>query len=133
MIDPELERAARDVRERAYAPYSGFLVGAALRDRDGRVHVGANVENASYPVGLCAERAALASAIAAGARDFVALAVVTAADAPTPPCGMCRQALLEFAPTLAVASVTLAGTRLDATLDALLPGAFDGSSLAKRA
>lgn len=90
----ELMEAARRVREKAYAPYSHFQVGAALLSRDGRVFTGVNLENASYPAGLCAERAALAAAVTAGARDFAALAVC--ADGQVTPCGLCRQALAEF-------------------------------------
>jgi cytidine deaminase len=124
--EPTLEALvarSRQAMERAYAPYSRFRVGAALLATDGRVFEGCNVENASFPVSLCAERAALGAAVTAGAREFVAVAVATEAERPTPPCGMCRQALAEFAPTLAVVSVT-AVDRARWTLDELLPSAF---------
>ena len=86
---------AFEAKERAYAPYSGFKVGAALLCADGNVYLGCNIENASYPVTLCAERAAIASAVADGNRDFRAI-VITGGDDFCPPCGMCRQALSEF-------------------------------------
>lgn len=89
-------RAAREVRLRAYAPYSGFQVGAAVVGEDGRVAVGANVENASYPVSLCAERSAVAAAVASGQRNLLAVAVVSMSHPPAPPCGACRQVLAEF-------------------------------------
>src|SRR5262245_28508295 len=92
----ELVAAARAARERAYAPYSAFLVGAALRTADGRLFVGANVENASYGLSVCAERTAILAAVNAGAREVRAIAVSTDLDPPAAPCGMCRQTLAEF-------------------------------------
>ena len=122
--DAALERAARGVRRRAYAPYSRFRVGAAVR-AGGEVHAGSNVENASYGVTLCAERSAVAAAIAAGARRLDALAVASATTPPTPPCGVCLQTLAEFAgPDLPVALLGARGGRVDTTLGALLPRAF---------
>lgn len=125
-----LVRAATEAMSRAYAPYSGFRVGAALATTDGRVFVGCNVENSSYPVGICAERGAVASAVAHGARSFSALVVATEAEQPTPPCGMCRQVLVEFAPALEIVSVTSGGATTRWDLRELLPAPFTPDSLA---
>lgn len=121
---------ARAVRARAWAPYSKFLVGAVLETADGRRFAGCNVENASYPVGVCAERGALSAAVAAGARDFVRVVIVTDADVPTPPCGLCRQALVEFAPALEVISVAINDRSASWSLTDLLPSPFTPASLA---
>ncbi len=119
-----LGRAAAAVRRRAYAPYSRFQVGAAVLAR-GRVHVGCNVENASYGLTVCAERTAVAGAVAAGARRIEAVAVASGTVPPTPPCGMCLQTLAEFAgPDLPVLLVGAKGSREETTLGALLPRAF---------
>jgi cytidine deaminase len=115
--------------ERAYAPYSAFRVGAALLGTDGSVSEGCNIENAAYPAGICAERAALACAVARGLRTFEAIAIATEATEPTPPCGMCLQALAEFAPQLTVVSVTRAGASARWTLGELLPHAFAADSM----
>jgi cytidine deaminase len=122
--DDALRGAALDALGRAYAPYSRFRVGAALRAADGSIVVGCNVENASYPAGICAERGAVAAAVARGIRDFDALVVATEADEPAPPCGICRQVLVEFAPTLEVVGITTAGRETTWRLDELLPRPF---------
>ena len=125
-----LEQAAQDAMHRAYAPYSKFKVGAALLGVDGSVSVGCNVENASYPAGICAERTAVSRAIADGVREFTAIVVCTEAAVPTPPCGICRQVLHEFAPMLDVTSITTSGARQTWRLDALLPAAFAANLMA---
>jgi cytidine deaminase len=122
----ELIRAALDAQERAYCPYSGFPVGAALRSASGKIYQGTNVENASFGLTICAERVAAAAAVAAGERDFTAIAVVSRGGAS--PCGACRQFLSEFAPNLQIVMVNALDTsqRHEATLDQLLPGRFAG-------
>lgn len=122
--------AAMAALRHAYAPYSRFRVGAALQAADGTVVSGCNVENAAFPSGTCAERGALSAAIARGLRDFDLLVVATEAADPTPPCGMCRQALAEFAPALVVVSVTTGGKEASWVLSDLLPHPFTPASLA---
>ncbi|TAM75506.1 cytidine deaminase [bacterium] len=100
----DLLEAARAVRARAYAPYSSFPVGAAVEDERGRVYVGCNVENASFAAGLCAERAAIAAAVADGAHGLRAVAIAGSSPGPTMPCGICRQVLIEFGDPVVYAS-----------------------------
>ncbi|TYC67950.1 cytidine deaminase [Stappia sp. BW2] len=120
-----LFEAAKAVRENAYAPYSNFLVGAALRAPDGTVFTGCNVENASYPVSVCAEGGAVSAMIAAGYRE-IAEAVVIGDAALCTPCGMCRQRLKEFGTDELVVHVAdLGGIRRSFTMDELLPAAFE--------
>jgi cytidine deaminase len=127
-----LRARATAAMERAYAPYSRFRVGAALLATDGSIDDGCNVENAAYPAGLCAERGAVAAAVARGMRAFEAIVIVTEADVPTPPCGICRQVLMEFAPDLVVRSVTRAGASADWMMSDLLPEAFTPTSMGRR-
>jgi len=124
-----LEESARAAMEQAYAPYSHFRVGAAVRGADGRVATGCNVENAAYPAGICAERAAVAAAVVQGIDALEELVVVTEADAPAPPCGMCRQVLHEMAPALKVTSLTTRGGRATWGIAELLPHPFTSGAL----
>jgi cytidine deaminase len=128
-----LLRAAEAVRLNAHAPYSGLKVGAAVRADNGAIYVGANVENASYPEGLCAEAAAIAAMIAGGGRRIAALAVVAEGTEPVPPCGGCRQRVAEFADAATpIHLATIAGARRSVTLGELLPLAFTATNLPPR-
>ncbi len=121
-----LERAAWNVRERAYSPYSKFQVGASLLAADGTVFDGCNVECLSFGLTLCAERSALVSAVSAGQRNFLAIAIVADTDTPVAPCGACRQLLAEFGDQLVVRSINRAGEFRERTLTHLLPECSDG-------
>jgi len=123
-----LVTAAREARERAYAPYSRFHVGAAVL-AGGRVFAAPNIENASYPLSVCAERNAVAAAVAAGERSIEAVAVVADNEDPTPPCGGCRQVLNEFGPEMLVICEGVGGRRATWRLPEILPHAFGPSSL----
>jgi cytidine deaminase len=120
----ELVRAAEAARARAYAPYSRYQVGAAVRGDNGKIYTGANVENASYGLALCAERNAVAAAVLDGVRRLTAVAVITSTSPPAAPCGMCRQTLAEFARDLPVVLVNDRGERRETTLETLLPLGF---------
>jgi cytidine deaminase len=128
--DQDLVAAAQNARQRAYAPYSNFPVGAALRTQSGRIFTGCNVENAAYPLTTCAERTAVSKAVSEGERDFEAIAVVTATGAT--PCGACRQILREFAGpegTLRVIVSDTAGNMRVFTIAQLLPEGFTPDQL----
>ncbi len=128
----KLINAATAARERAYAPYSNYKVGAAILTRQGRYYTGCNIENASYSLTCCAERVALFKAISGGDLDFEAIAITAGAVDYCVPCGACRQALAEFGTKLKVYMVNGQGDYLVQTLDKLLPCAFDqGKLLAK--
>ena len=121
----DLLDAARRARDRAYAPYSNFKVGAALRIADGTVHVGCNVENVAFPEGTCAEAGAIAAMVVAGATRIAEVAVVADSAAPVPPCGGCRQKLAEFAaPEVKITMATTGGLTKVMSVAELLPGAF---------
>ncbi len=123
----DLVRHAIDARQRAYAPYSKYRVGAAVLTGGGTIITGCNVENASYPASICAECVALTSAVAQGYQDFVAIAVATQNGGS--PCGICRQVMAELGPTMIVYIADATGCFHTTTVAALLPGAFGGDSL----
>jgi cytidine deaminase len=127
----ELEDRALDAQLMAYAPYSKFKVGAAVQV-DGAIYEGTNVENASYPLSVCAERNAIAAAIHAGGRHLEAVAVATDASPPSSPCGACRQVLREFAAhpeQVTVTAINRKGEHRTWTLAQLLPDSFSGTEL----
>ena len=124
-----LVEAARAVQQEAYAPYSRFRVGCAIEAEDGRVFIGCNVENASYGLTICAERAAVCAAVASGARRLRRAVVATDADPPAAPCGACRQVLSEFGRDLIVTGVG-SGEAVHWTMAELLPSAFGPEQLA---
>ena len=128
--DGDLVAAAAAVARNAYAPYSRFQVGAAIRDEEGRIHAGANVENAAYPQGVCAEAAAIAVMVAAGGRRIEAIAVAGPGPGLCTPCGGCRQKIREFAaPETPVLVCGPDGLRRRFTLDELLPASFGPENL----
>lgn len=132
MDEARLVAAAVEARRKAYAPYSGFAVGAALLATGGKLFTGCNVENASYGLTVCAERVALFKAVSEGVREFAAIAIACG-DSPCSPCGACRQALYEFAPNLKVILADSEGRRWEAMpLSSLLPKGFGPADLAGR-
>ncbi len=122
-----LTEAALRARLNAHAPYSRFLVGAALEDETGNVHTGCNVENATYGLTVCAERIAVFKAISEGARKFTRIAIAADTEILTPPCGACRQILWEFAGDIEITLVNLKGQTEIVQLATLFPRAFDAS------
>lgn len=127
LIQPYIQQAIQ-ASEKAYIPYSQYAVGALLRGTDGTIYTGCNVENASYPATICAERTALVKAVSEGTRTFDLLIVATRNGGE--PCGICRQMLSEFAPDMRVVIVTFEGDIvLDTTMDALLPNSFVANRL----
>ena len=132
MSTPEFDREALvaraiEARERAYAPYSNYRVGAALLGKSGRIYTGGNVENAVYPLVICAERAAVVKAVSEGEREFVALAVAT--ENAGSPCGSCRQVLREFGAGIIVLIADTAGAYRETTVADLLPDSFSAEDL----
>ncbi|MGB3624969.1 MAG: cytidine deaminase [Henriciella sp.] len=123
-MSDDLISAARAVRGNAHAPYSGFKVGAAVRSASG-IHVGCNVENASFPEGICAEGGAITSMVAAGDKEILEVAIYAEADTPVAPCGGCRQKLAEFAgPGVKVVLASPKGIDAEMTVSELLPASF---------
>lgn len=121
--------AAAEVRERAYAPYSHYKVGAALLGKSGKIYTGCNVENVSFGATICAERSAVVKAVSDGETSFEALAVIADGDHPASPCGICRQFLAEFGGDLLLILSNLHGDRIETTLREWLPSAFDSRYL----
>ena len=120
-----LKTAAKKVRENAYAPYSNFRVGAAIRAQSGTIFAGCNVENVAYPEGTCAEAGAIAAMIAAGETQLIEVYVIAGSPMPVSPCGGCRQKLAEFsAADVPVTMATIGGIEQKTTIGQLLPGAF---------
>lgn len=127
----DLLKAATAVRENAYAPYSKFKVGAAIRSATGVIYSGCNVENVAYPEGTCAEAGAIAAMVAAGETELTEVYVIADSPAPVPPCGGCRQKLVEFGkPEVRVTMCTTDGKTLEMTLDEILPGRFVADHMA---
>ena len=122
--DEDLIKVAALQRQRAHAPYSKYKVGAAIRTKRNKIHAGANVENASYGLTVCAERTAVFAAINAGDTTFDAIAIVIDDDRLPSPCGACRQVLVEFSPDMRVVLATTGGLRKTTTLGELLPDPF---------
>ena len=127
MDDQQLAALAQEARKAAYAPYSHYSVGAALLTKSGRVFTGCNVENAVYPLCLCAERTAIVKAVSEGQREFTVIAVATRNGGS--PCGACRQVLREFAPHIRILLTDDAGNNREFSLDQLLPESFGPESL----
>ncbi|NLY53693.1 MAG: cytidine deaminase [Firmicutes bacterium] len=126
----QLLAAARAAQEKSYSPYSRYPVGAAVRATSGKIYTGCNIENASYGLTICAERVALATAVAAGEREFTALAIAAGDGDPGMPCGACRQFMAEwFTPDVPIVVVSGQGQRLQMTMGQLLPYAFGPKSL----
>jgi len=124
----QLVAEARKARASAYAPYSDYRVGAAIATEDGRIFIGCNVENASFGATICAERMAIGAMIVAGASKPIAVAIVTGGSKPGPPCGMCRQVLVEFTrdmPIILVAETGKGDSRRDTTLAEVMPDVFE--------
>lgn len=121
MSNDKMLEAASQVRSQAHAPYSGFRVGAAILTKSGRIFSGCNVENVSLGLTICAERAAVAAAVAAGEKEFVAIALITDSEVPATPCGACRQVLAEFSPSIEILTSTVRGKVQQFELSDLLP------------
>ena len=131
--DEELIRPAREVRSKAYSPYSGVKIGAAILTRDGSIYAGCNIENSSYGLSNCAERTAIFKAISEGRRELVSMSIVGDSEDFTRPCGACRQVMVQFNPRLRIIRVGLVdGYRSETTAEKLLPEAFNPSSLTRK-
>lgn len=133
-IDPETQRklieAATEARKHSYAPYSNYKVGAALLTKSGKIYTGCNIENAAYTPTICAERTAIYKAVSEGARDFIAVAVVTSDGGA--PCGVCRQVMREFAEEMIVIKADINGSYTSGSLSELLPDSFGPDNLSNQ-
>lgn len=127
-VDPLLDAALR-ARQHAFAPHSGFAVGAALEDGSGAIHTGCNIENATFGLTLCAERVAVFKAVSEGVRGFRRIAIAADTDTLTPPCGACRQILWEFCGDIEITLVNLQGRQETMRLQDLFPRPFDANFL----
>ncbi len=125
MNKEKLIKAANEARERAFAPYSNFKVGAALETAEGEIFIGCNIESASYGLTVCAERVAIWKAVSEGEKDFTSIAVVVDTEELTPPCGVCRQIIWEFCGDVPVILANLKGKSEILQMSELLPRAFD--------
>ncbi|MGI6628443.1 MAG: cytidine deaminase [Bacillota bacterium] len=132
ITDDVLVARAKEARQNAYAPYSGFKVGAAVVTDDGRVFTGVNVESVSYGLTCCAERVAVFKAVSEGSRRITAVAVVAGEDTPAAPCGACRQIISEFGPGCRIVMEDLAGHRVVSSISEYLPAAFGPRNDARR-
>ena len=128
-MEPQLVSAAREVRERAYAPFSNFRVGAAVETAEGKIYSGCNIESASYGLTVCAERVAIWKAISEGEKNLTRIAVVVDTEELTPPCGVCRQIIWEFCGDVPVTLANLHGKTETVQMKELLPRAFDSKFL----
>ncbi len=131
MDQDKLIKAALEISKNAYAPYSNFQVGAIVVTQNGKMFKGVNLENSSYGLTICAERAAISAAVTEGEYDFHTLIVVSSSSPPAPPCGACRQVLYEFSPSLKVIMANDQGEVSKISLKDLLPRAFNASTLRK--
>ena len=121
----ELETLAKNAIGKSYSPYSGFAVAAAVKDESGNSYIGVNVENASYGLTQCAERTAICTAVAAGAKAITGIAIYTPTSTPCTPCGACLQVIKEFAENVSISCICDGEDRLESTIDELMPHAFE--------
>lgn len=132
MSNQELIKKAIEIRERAYVPYSKFPVGAALLTKSGKIYTGCNIENAAYPVSLCAERVAIFKAISDGETEFVEMAVAADTERPVPPCGSCRQVMSEFFESdMTIHLTNLHANTKSVNMEELLPFSFQKTDMEK--
>jgi len=133
MIDEKIKKkliaSAKEARENAYVPYSNFPLGAAILTKEGKIFTGVNIENSSYGLTICAERAAIFNAISQGYKNIIALALVSDTDEPVTPCGACRQVMSEFSSDIKIIMCNLEGKEKIISSNKLLPGAFSGDVL----